>query len=186
MQLFFQDPGHYITSWNGFLRTAIEYCFVSIDEHSQRQKPGTVLRPEGHFSSTAPSRQWGEFSILDTRQRTAAGPKVYFPHSLVWAAIVSQVGVQLPRYVSRWQDIEQIPRGCVILQASKSVRQEAAIPSKKRHNEQLSKSGRTYLKSCKVDDELFCVGDSAYALEEGQTYKVCKHLHDISDCAPLV
>lgn len=80
-QLSFPDPGQCITSWITISPAAIDCRCVDIGEHSQRQKLGTVHLPEDHFSSTAPSGQWGETSILDTRQRKAAGAKVHLPHS---------------------------------------------------------------------------------------------------------
>ncbi len=58
------------------------------------------------------------------------------------------------------------------MQANVAVEQEVPVRSRKRHKELRTAPRRTYLKSCKVDDEVFCVGDSAYALEEGQTYRV--------------
>lgn len=42
----------------------------------------------------------------------------------------------------------------------------------KRGRGQGSRARRSYLTSCTVDDEVFLVGGSAYALEESQTYRV--------------
>ena len=63
------------------------------------------------------------------------------------------------------------------MQPSTAVKQEVPVSSKKRPKEQCIAPRRTYLKLCTVDDEVFCVGGSAYALEEGQTYRVrsCTH-----------
>ena len=65
------------------------------------------------------------------------------------------------------------------MQANKAFKQEVSVPLKKRHKEQRIAPRRIHLKSCTVDDEVFCVGDSAYALEEGQTYRV-------RSCTPIL
>ena len=72
------------------------------------------------------------------------------------------------------------------LQADTAVKKEVFIPSKKRHHkEQRIAPRRTHLKSCTVDDEVFCIGDSAYALEEGQTYRVRRYSPVITVPQPL-
>ena len=53
------------------------------------------------------------------------------------------------------------------------VRKEEVIPATQRRvNARTTKVGRKKVPSCKVDGEVFHVGDSAYALTEGQTYEV--------------
>ena len=59
-----------------------------------------------------------------------------------------------------------------MVQASTAIKKKTASSSKKRVKEKSSNTRRTYLTCCIVDDEVFNVGDSAYALEQGQTYQV--------------
>ena len=59
-----------------------------------------------------------------------------------------------------------------MVQASTAINKKIASPSRKRVKEKSSNTRRTYLTCCTVDDEVFKIGDSAYALEQGQTYQV--------------
>ncbi len=75
-------------------------------------------------------------------------------------------------YVLRCQkNVQRDPKPYGV-QASTAIKKEIAIPSKKRVKGKSSNTRRTYLTCCTVDDEVFKVGDSAYALEQGQTYQV--------------
>ena len=67
-------------------------------------------------------------------------------------------------------------------QASGVIKEEVIPATQKRVNARPTKGGRKKVTACKVDDEVFHVGDSAYALTEGQTYEVisnpgCKEAH---------
>ena len=59
-----------------------------------------------------------------------------------------------------------------MVQVSTAIKKETVTPSKKRVKGKSGNTRRTYLTCCTVDDEVFKVGDSAYALEQGQTYQV--------------
>ena len=67
-------------------------------------------------------------------------------------------------------------------QASGGKKEEVIPAIQKRVGARPTKVGRKKVTSCKVDDEVFHVGDSAYALAEGQTYEVLSQswVHGIS------
>ena len=73
-------------------------------------------------------------------------------------------------------------------QASGGKKEEVIPETQKRVGARPTKVGRKKVTSCKVDDEVFHVGDSAYALAEGQTYEVLSQhwVHGISVSVTLV
>ena len=70
-----------------------------------------------------------------------------------------------------------MPEGLMMQQASKAIPKEPQSSSKVSAQPTASRAQRRFLTSCEIDGEVFRVGDSAYALEEGQTYKVRPSAH---------
>ena len=70
-----------------------------------------------------------------------------------------------------------MPDGMMLQQASTAIPKEPQSSSKECAQPIATKAQRRFLTSCEVDGELFRVGDSAYALEEGQTYEVRPQAH---------
>ena len=69
-------------------------------------------------------------------------------------------------------ELMAMPERLMLQQASTAVPREPQSSSKVCAQPTATKAQRRFLTSCEVDGEVFRVGDSAYALEEGQMYKV--------------